>query len=216
MAAPVIDWLRQDQLLVKREYFLPWGICDLVGISLNSTRVRLRKSYGQTSSIGAPERIYLLSKIPDSHARRFITLKRLEAELRDIFSPEALHSELHVLTKSKFIHSPKRGHFQSLNGWAPLHCRIVAVELKLSRTRQAFLQACSNRAFATESYVALPAPAALRLMHRTNGDLFKVHGIGLLAVGHRSCEVLMASNVQTIHNDSILQAHCVERFWRSI
>ena len=57
---------------------------------------------------------------------------------------------------------------------------ILAVEVKLSRWRQALRQAIAYELWADEAYVALPFPralAALRHRHR-----FDAEGVGLLAV----------------------------------
>jgi hypothetical protein len=68
-----------------------------------------------------------------------------------------LERDLRALIADRFVVVKKNGSFQKVNGWAPLHQRIVAVELKLRRISEALSQGLSNRTFATESYVALPA-----------------------------------------------------------
>src|SRR5260370_22037926 len=90
MTAPVYAWLRRNKLNVKHEFSLPWGICDLVGISLNEERVQLRLSHGQMRSVGTPRRLALLHKIPDIKSRRSITLRRLRSEFNGIFSNDGL------------------------------------------------------------------------------------------------------------------------------
>ena len=47
MAAPATAWLAGQGLMVKREFPTPWGVCDLVGCSLNERRVRRRLALGQ-------------------------------------------------------------------------------------------------------------------------------------------------------------------------
>jgi hypothetical protein len=215
MTAPVYAWLRRNQLNVKREFALPWGICDLVGVSFNERRAQLRLTHGQVHSVGTPRRVSLLYKIPDVKSRRAITLRQLRSEFSGILSNDALEHELHYLIRCNFVRVPKNGFFQSLNGWAPLHDRIVAVELKLSRIHEAFEQACSNRAFASESYVALPSRTARRLIRTGRADLFRKSGVGILAVGARSCLPVLPSTYARKQQDLLLQAHCVERFWRS-
>ena len=42
MVKPAERWLRSEGLLVKREFPLPWGICDLVGCSFNKKNVKKR------------------------------------------------------------------------------------------------------------------------------------------------------------------------------
>jgi hypothetical protein len=213
MTAPVYAWMRRNRLNVKHEFSLPWGICDLVGVSFNERRVRTRLAHGQVQAVGTPRRLSLLHKIPDEKTCRSVDLKQLHTEFNGLFSLDALERDLDYLLRCKFIRSPKNGRFQSLNGWAPLHNRIVAVELKLNRIHEALEQACSNRAFASESYVALPSRTARRLIRTDRIDLFRKNGVGILAVGARSCLPLLSSSCE--QQDLLLQAHCVERFWRS-
>jgi len=215
MTQPVIDWLRNQGLMIKREFALPWGICDLVGVRLDPTRVRLRLSYGQRRPIGPPMRLHVLSKIPDSRSGSSISLTKLRAELPSYVQSDVLSRELASLTRDGFVSSPRRGCFQKLNGWAPLHVRIVAVELKLSRISEVLAQAQANYAFATESYVALPAKLAHRLMRSSRVDDFRRAGIGLLAAYPSSCRRLLPPSPDQRMLDDVLQAHCVERFWRT-
>lgn len=213
MTAPVFAWMRRTGLNVKREFSLPWGICDLVGVSFNERRVGIRIAHGQFHAIATPQRISLLHQIPDEKTRRSIAIKDLYSRFDGLFSTDTLERELDHLVRGKFIRSLSSGRFQSKNGWAPLHKRIVAVELKLNRIQEAFEQACCNRAFASESYVALPSRTARRLMRTSRLAFFRKNRIGILAVGARSCvQVLPSSCTQ---HDPLLQAHCVERFWRA-
>ena len=134
MTPPVIGWLTAEGLTVKSEFSIPWGVCDLVGVKFSRSRVRLRLRYGQKHSVGPPLRLHILSKIPDHRTGRAITLVGLRRECLEYLPDELLERELSFLQHRKFITSPRRGQFQKLNGWAPLHLRIVAVELKLSRS----------------------------------------------------------------------------------
>jgi hypothetical protein len=215
MTQPVIDWLRNQGLMIKREFALPWGICDLVGVRLDPAQVRLRLSYGQRRPIGPPVRLHVLSKIPDSRSGTFISLTKLKAELPTYLQPDVLSRELASLARDGFVTSPKKGYFQKLNGWAPLHVRIVAVELKLSRISDVLAQAQSNYAFATESYVALPAKLAHRLLRSSRAGDFRRAGIGLLAAYPSLCRRLLRPSPDPRMLNDVLQAHCVERFWRT-
>jgi hypothetical protein len=215
MAHLVVRWMRRNALAVKCEYSVPWGICDVVGMKFDSARVQLRLSYGQKRPIGPPLRLHVLSMIPDHRSGKSITLRRLHRESLSYLPEHILEREISRLKQAKFIRSPKSGLLQRLNGWTPLHARIVAVELKLSKVSEALVQACLNRTFATESYVALPADLALRLRRSRRVGEFKRNGIGLLAVSSDSCrKVLLSSSDQSLCNE-VLQAHCVERFWRT-
>ncbi len=212
MAPPVLQWLRRRGLVVKREFSVPWGICDLVGVKLDAERVRRRMSLGQVSAIGPRLRLHILSRIPDHESKKSITLTRLEREFSAFMPREVLQSQLDSLAKSGFIVSPKRGLFQKINGWAPLHVRIVAVELKLSRISDAIAQARANCAFATDSYVALPGQLALRIARSPRARTLTLSGIGLLAVWRQTCREVVRPWTDAHHYNEVIQAHVVERF----
>jgi len=142
-------------------------------------------------------------------------LAKLHRESFGYLSGELLENEVRQLLRLKFVTSPRRGLFQKLNGWNPLHERIVAVELKLCRITEALDQASSNRAFATESYAALPAALAYRIAGNCRAAEFRKNGVGLLAVSQNSCRRLLPGSCPKGVADEVLQAHCVERFWRT-
>jgi hypothetical protein len=215
MASPVVDWLRRAGLAVKREFSLPWGICDFVGVKMNRARVRLRLQYGQKYPVGPALRLRILSEIPDHRSGRSITLGMLRERCLESFSDDFIMGELDRLIRLKFVTTSRNGRFQKVNGWAPLHVRIVAVELKLSRISEALAQASSNCAFATESYVALPIESGVRIANSRRAEEFVRMGIGLLGVSRESCSRLLPCHGRLADPDEILQAHCVERFWRT-
>jgi hypothetical protein len=117
--------------MVKPEFSLPWGVCDLVGVKLDPRKVKRRLSYGQRRPIGPVLRLLILSRIPDFDSGRSIGLAKLAKELSHNVETGVLLRELDALIRDRFVRNTKRGSFQKLNGWAPLHFRIVAVELKL-------------------------------------------------------------------------------------
>ena len=214
MATPVMTWLVRNRLSVKPQFALPWGICDLVGVKLDPTRAKLRLSYGQTRPLGSIPRLMILSKIPESESGKSTNLKRLTKQLWHM-DPENLSKEINFLLHCGFVVSPKRGRLQKRNGWAPLHQRIVAVELKLHRVPEAINQAKSNQAFATESYVALPYTRAIDIVRNRKADAFIRNGIGLLAVRNHSCRELIKPKSNSSAVCQLIQSHVVERFWRT-
>ena len=215
MAEPVLDWMHRNGLSVKTEFNTPWGICDVVGVKLRPSGVRLRLSYGQKHAVGPALRLHVLSKIPDQESGLTVTFHRLHAEYFACLSSDRLQTELEYLARRKFIASPSAGAYHKLNGWTPLHRQIVAVELKLFKVSQALLQARSNLGFATESYIALPMDLAFRVAHGRFGPAIRKTGVGLLGVSLTKCERFFAGSRVTETCDEVLQAHCVERFWRT-
>lgn len=215
MSDSAVRWMLRRGLTVKREMAVPWGICDLVGVELDPAKEKRRISLGQIRAIGRPIRLHILSRIPETESGRSITLTKLEKDFSKYLSSESLLREIQALIRNKFVKSPRKGHFQKLNRWAPLHLQIVAVELKLSRLSEALSQASANRAFATHSYVALPGPLASRALTGVKRELFRDLGVGLLAVSNDSCRELIKPRSRGANHDDIVQSHVVERFWRT-
>jgi len=214
MAGPVARWMSLHGLDVKSEFLLPWGVCDLVGIEFNPAKVQKRIACGQLRSIGSFVRLLILSRIPDCETGRSISIARLSREFHGNLPPDVLMAEINVLFRSKFLRSPKRGFVQKLNGWAPLHTRLVAVELKLARISEAVSQATSNLQFATHSYVALPMKRAVALSRGKGAEVFVRSGIGLLGVSGRSCREVIKPTVAHAANE-LIQMQVAERFWRT-
>jgi hypothetical protein len=215
MAVPVARWLHRRGLDVKAEFLLPWGVCDLVAVKLDAQRTKRRLAYGQTRPIGSLLRLLILSKIPDYETGKSIGISRLNRELGDDLSRDFLLKEIAALTRAKFVRAPRHGFLQKLNGWAPLHARVVAVELKLTRVSEAISQAVSNREFATQSYVAFPMKFALRLAESKRAHVFIRSGIGLLGVSARGCCEVIKPHLANVPRNSLIQSHVVERFWRT-
>ena len=213
MLKPAQRWLRKQGLRTKSEFTTPWGVCDLVGVALNERKAQRRLRQGQRRPLGRPARLALLHRIPDVEDETFITLARLEREFQDWFTPEQLGDELDRLVSWNFIVRPRRNSYQSVNGWLPLHKRIVAVELKLNRVEEALGQAITHLKIATESYVGLPAAVARRISQGSRRRNFEQHGIGLLAVHRSRCEVVLHAKAPENAVDTVFQAYCVERFW---
>lgn len=216
MTAPVISWMKLEGLSVKREFVTSWGICDLVGVRFNKKNVEKRKKQRQFATIGTPSRIKLLNHIPHSDKGISVTFKKLARIISDHYLPEEVEVELNRLKRNRFIDSPKRNHYQSINGWTPLQERIVAIELKLNRIEEAFHQAYNNLAFASESYTAFPIDTAQRLANSKRVDRFYETGIGVIGVNKSNCSVIIPAKINNENYDLIFQTHCVERFWNII
>jgi len=213
MSGPVRRWLKKEGLAVKDEYVLPWGICDFVGLSFDQERVNKRLALRQFRPIGPPHRIDLLFQIPDVDTSKSISIRQLRKRL-PVLPGDAVERELEKLAQNRFVIQHRNGSFQKLNGWVPLHNRIVAVELKLSRTSEVLGQAASHRAFASESYVAMPSKIAERAADTRFAEFHAV-GVGILGVTRRACKVLLRPSASGVPVQRTLQAHCVERFWRT-
>ncbi len=211
MTIPALKWLTATPMLVKWEFRTPWGICDLVGVELSQTRVAARISGGQKTSIGPPSRVALLQLIPDASTGRTTDVESLRSQIDEPSS--IFERDLRSLCQRRFVVRHDDGGLQRLTGWAPLHTRIVAIELKLSRIDEVISQARSHTAFATESFIGLPTEKAVRLASSERANQLREAGVGLLAVDPDAASVLICPAGRSTP-DPVLQMHCVERFWR--
>lgn len=214
MFKPAEAWLKSKGLTVKREFPTPWGICDLVGCSFNKRSVNKRFRLGQKKPIGSHLRVMLLSEIPEENNGPPIAISRLAEMYSDFFSTDRIISELNRLERDKFIQEVSSRSVYKLNGWMPLQRKIVALELKLSRVRDVLRQAISNLAFADESYVGLPMETASCLARGRSILPFIENGIGLIGLHCENYRLFRSSKNDKAKTDPILQAYCVERFWR--
>ena len=214
MAYPVSEWLAGQGLAVKPEFRMPWGICDLVGVALDEGHAAIRLQHGQRKAIGPLSRVALLLKLPNVDSGRSATFAGLKSRLKHWMNEEQLLRSLQQLHTDHFVHSPRSGCFQRLDGWWPLERRLVTVELKLSRVRDAIFQAACYTSIAHESYVAFPMETAERLL--AAGPLREVReaGVGVLGVDIHRCSVLLSPVQQGRTRDEIVRTHAVESFWR--
>lgn len=213
MIAPAKGWLVSEKLSIKAEFAMPFGICDLVGISMSQENIQKRIDNGQFQPIGSLLRTEILSVIPDVGKTKGITHPTLLRKFDYLENDRNIERELFLLESRKFIRRTKTGSYQKLNGWLPLHDRIVALELKLNRVREALSQAIRNSRFADESYIGLPEETAHRICNSCQINEFKTYGIGILAVRSRNCEVLLTSRIRKKNKDTPMQIYCADRFW---
>jgi hypothetical protein len=215
MALPVLNWLRRECLLTKSEFALPWGICDVVGLSFNASQLVKRLSFGQRGAIGPLRRVQLLMQIPERESGKGISLHRLGQLCGNDFDKPTIEEEVQKLISGRFVVQSHNGHLQKLNGWAPLQDRIVAIELKLSRISEVLSQARCHRTFATESYIAMPSEIAVRIAAGARSSQFRSAGVGIVSVMRSTCRVILPCFDRGCDINQALQMHCVERFWRT-
>jgi hypothetical protein len=213
MTPRVVEWMNSRGLLFRQEFVTPWGTCDLVGVKLDAQRTRRRIRLKQTSPIGPLARVQLLLSIPDQESGTTVGLRELRRRFRGVISEDLIESQVDLLLRRRLVFSPRTGRLQRINGWTPLHRKIVAVELKLSRAQEALAQASSHRYFADESYVALPKDRAIRLVLSARGREFKARGVGILAVTEQTCKIVLKPVPSVVTPNRAMQVYCVERFW---
>jgi hypothetical protein len=215
MASSARDWLKHQGLMVKEEFYTPWGICDMVGVKLDRRQVRKRLQLGQNDPIGPLIRLEILNAVPDVEEGKSTTLEELAHSYQDLLAPTELSTEIDRLVAGKFVRRGENGSLQKVNGWVPLHTRLVALELKLNRVEEALAQAVSHQAFAEESFVGLPRGLAERIAISPRAARFQAEGVGIVSVGRGGCRVVLRPESRRHPINRILQMHCVERFWRT-
>jgi hypothetical protein len=214
MTASVARWMKASGMVAKPEFVTPWGICDFVGVRLNPKKVACRLEHKQVRSVSSITRAVLLLQIPDFKTGDSITLEKLARNCEPSIPEETVRRETSRLIGDRFVVCSSRKRLQKVNGWIPLQDRIVAVELKLSRIDEAMHQAANNLGFAEESYVALPADVARRVVSSASRcSKFSDAGVGLLSVARHRCEVLLSAPKTKNWMDTAIQLYCVEKFW---
>ena len=212
MAEPAAQWLRRQGLMVKHEFPTPWGICDLVGCSLNKNKVKTRLRLRQTKPIRSQLRVHLLSLIPED-GEGSVGVDDLHRVFDPYLDKERIERELQRLIKNRFVLPTSDDTVYKVNGWMPLHKRLVAVELKLKRIDDALHQAINNLGFADESYVALPADVARRVIQGKRRADFVERDIGIVAVSADRCRIALRAKRQSRSQERTTQTYAVERFW---
>jgi len=198
----------------KREFALPWGVCDLVACLLHKTKAKKRLSLGQKQPIRTHARASVLSAIPDADESPGVSLDALAREMRRFYDLPAVEAEVEALIGGGYVTRTPRGALQKLNGWMPLSRKIIAIELKLARVQDALAQARAHLEFADESYVALPMARAARLGRGQARGEFDAEGVGILGVTRRHCSVLRRSRRSETPVCDVMQMLYVDRFWR--
>ena len=213
MQEPVLRWMQAQGLLVRTECATPWGICDLIGVSFAKRPIARRLALRQRAPIGSQLSVAVLSTLPDVNEGKTTSLRNIQATFGGLVARGDILRELDRLTERRFVQWASGG-YQKLNGWMPMHRRIVSVELKLDRIEEAFRQASSHTGFSTESYVCLPLDTARRVQRSERSRRFLGAGVGLIGLGDSRVEILVRSRVPVAATIPWLQIHTVERFWR--
>jgi len=89
--------------MARTEFVLPWGVCDLVGVSLFKSRIRQRLDLGQKKTNRLPRRIDILNRIPDASTGRSVTIAGLKRQLEEFVEPEQVDLDIASLIASRFV-----------------------------------------------------------------------------------------------------------------
>lgn len=215
MTEPAVRWMKSIGLMVKLEVISPWGMCDLVGVSLNPERVAQRLELKQTHAVNSMRRATMLLNIPDAKSRKSTTFEKIAESYLHFTTEEEIAKDIDRLITERFVVRTPSGRLQKVNGWMPLHDRLVALELKMSRIEEAMRQSFNNLGFASESYVGFPSDVAHRINDKPKRwQHYLDAGVGLLSVSKDECVVLRPGCISKTA-DPVLQFYSVEKFWGS-
>ncbi|MDX1969846.1 MAG: hypothetical protein SFV23_21920 [Planctomycetaceae bacterium] len=216
MAPVVTDWMRSMGLTVKPEFHLPWGICDLVGVSLNGDRVAHRLELKQREAIGSITSAAILLQIPDIETRRSASIESLFRQYSGVMLKSEVEAVVDRLVAGHFVQRTRGGRLRKINGWLPLEDRLMAVELKLFRIDEAMQQAKDHLEFATESYAAFPLDVAAKVTSQSwRWSRYLDAGVGVVSVDQEKCEVVLSPRNLREPVDAAIRAYSVEKFWRT-
>ena len=210
-------WMESKGLTVKEEFPSHVGICDLAGCRLRRAAMAARVREGQLKAIGPLVRVHIWEHIPNDGEHRTVSVAALVSLHHGLLSHERVLQELGRLEQRGFIRRTSAGTYQKVNGWHPLHARLVAVELKLRDWQNALRQAARYFVCVDESYVALPEEQVDVALGADGGALFRKSGVGLLAVtGGGRVRTVMKSywRRRRTRSERAPVTHAAERFWR--
>ena len=103
MIATAAKWLVQVGLTVKHEFITPWGVCDLVGVSLDQDQVSKRLGYRQTKPVASTTRAAILLRIPDVETQRSITVGKLVRDYAPVIPREVVIRETERLISDRYV-----------------------------------------------------------------------------------------------------------------
>lgn len=217
LAPPLLRWLAAQKLHVRREVATAVGTADMVACAIRSERIRDRIGLGQRRPLGSALRCHIWHQIPDAVTGSSVSFAELRRRYEHLVEFERIRFELARLARDHFVQISDEGDIQKLNGWHPLHDRLVAIEMKLARFEEATAQATNYAAFADEVYVAAPLPALTRWLTCGGRYLLQDRGIGALGVTASRVLPLLSPPHRTVHpSTEYLRTSVVERFWDSV
>lgn len=216
MTEPVVNWMTDEGMYVAREVHTGWGICDLVGCEFREEAITYRTEKKQRQPLGSSESVYIYNQLPDAELTdKGTRLETLVKRFGRFADPNEIKQRIDRLIKTNHVRRTHTGSLQKVNGWDPMHSRLVAVELKLQRVTEVIGQAIRNAAFSTESYIALPELNAIQATKSRNLELLQEHGVGVISVNPSSCSIALEAICRTSTVDPSLEMSVSERFWKA-
>lgn len=179
---------RRCNVLMSQEVAVGRRIADVVLVFAGSkVKIQVDERFTVTESIV----LWLLRQ------KRSTRIDLLEHQLG--FDKGGLRNgALGRLEKWDVIQRGRGGQIRLCESWRT-GFRVVAIEAKLTKWRQALHQAVAYKRFADEVYVVLPSDAAIRASARH--DEFTAEGVGLIILDNRTClETSIPAQANTTHD----------------
>lgn len=157
---------------VREEIDTNFGVVDIL-VAISKSKIRLSKGY--KLSIGESKALACLSPRYGRHLDEISAITLL--------SPTALKRSLYGLKVKGIVRMTKDGKWIRVKASAEKQITLCAIEAKISDWKSGLRQAVRYKSFADKVIVAMPAerigPARAHL------SLFRINGVGLLAVSEK-------------------------------
>ncbi|RYZ02580.1 MAG: hypothetical protein EOO73_31010 [Myxococcales bacterium] len=211
---PIVGrWLSAQGFQVTPEFQTSQGIADLVACQWRRARVRLRQDEVGAFRFRSRLSAALWCDIGDEQEAAS-SVSGLLARYGPTFGMTQVARELEWMVARGILAKEGRAVYRDAP-WFPLHRRLIAVELKLSRTLDAIRQAVRYREFADYAYVALPLEVAIDAKRRAHAE-FESTGLGLIGVSLDGVRVFLKPHFGAGVLDPLAQLLAVERFWQCL
>lgn len=219
MTAPAIEWLTSQGMHWRREFATPWGPCDLVAMSFDPVALEQRRRNRQYKAIASSRRAGLIFGAAYAETSEpSVALSREHQAWRDEWLQAIADShnpDIARLIADGWVIRNESGQVTRRQPWLPLHARLVAVELKLSRVKDALRQASRHLVFATESYAAFPMTVAERVREkRERWAEYFARGVGVLGIAPGHSAILIPSQSDPMRLWLEMRWYAPELFWR--
>lgn len=204
MTRPALDWAHAQGMHTIREFIMNWGVCDIAACAFVSGAEEMRVDARQKAQVGGHFQRKVFLRLPTTEKNsKGMTFEDLCVDIArgksritfsdvEPYTVREIRRELDKLVSRRLVSEVAPGSYAQTCPWHPMADRVVGIELKLDRVSVVQSQASSNQVMFPQSYVGLPADVCNRVMAKTNGQVFRVNGTGLLAVSPDGCEELIS------------------------
>ncbi len=207
MIGPTQALMRETMGLdvITKEFSAGYGIADLVGAAMCKKSWRERARLGVATPLDHRHLVEVLFALKSGRRKSLSNLATCVS-----FAESTLRNKILPLMVSQgFIEQGADGYAQLLIDPPPPTSRIVAVEVKQTRWREAIIQARRYTFFADQTYIAVWNGSA-NLVDR---KMLYRHRIGLIAVEPDVAEILLEAPHRS-PREPRMHRYCAEALYR--